>query len=146
MTGDIEQFGALHAELLELGRSGRSPGVTTGATARLAHARLAAGDLVEAELLAREALAGSGSSFMPVINGYVFRSAGLVNLALGHTPMEGATSLDAIEAFSQGAGQPRRRSGRDVLDRPEQLARGRARVGRGRAHRAGGARRGPSLG
>jgi hypothetical protein len=103
-TGDIEQYGALHAELLELGRSGRSPGVTMGATARLAHARLVAGDLAEAETLAREALAGSGSSFMPVVNGYVFRSAGLVDLALGHTADGRRSLLQAIEAFSQGAG------------------------------------------
>ena len=103
-VGDVEQYGTLHAELRELGRSGRSPGVTIGATARLAHARLVAGDLAEAESLAREALAGSGSSFMPVINGYAFRSAGLVNLALGHTADGRRNLLDAIDAFSQGAG------------------------------------------
>ena len=41
---------------------------------------------------------------MPVINGYVFRSAGLVNLALGHTADGRQNLTHAIEAFSQGAG------------------------------------------
>jgi predicted ATPase/DNA-binding SARP family transcriptional activator len=103
-AGDIDLYAEMHAELLELGRAGRSPGVITGATARLGHARLVQGDLAEAERLAREALAGSGSSFMPVVNGYVFRTAGLVNLALGHT-LEGRRHLAAaIDAFSHGTG------------------------------------------
>lgn len=41
---------------------------------------------------------------MPVVNGYAFRSAGIVNLHLGHTA-EGRVHLRAaIEAFGQGAG------------------------------------------
>ena len=42
---------------------------------------------------------------MPVVNGYAFRSAALVNLALGHVA-EGREQLaTAIDAFSRGAGQ-----------------------------------------
>ena len=41
--GDIALFAEMHAELLELGRSGQSTGVIAGATARLALARLAHG-------------------------------------------------------------------------------------------------------
>lgn len=103
-AGDIEQYATLHADLLELGRSGDSPGVTIGALARLAHARLAAGHIDDAEALARQALDGSGTSFMPVINGYVFRSAGLVNLALGHLADGRQNLADAIDEFSTGAG------------------------------------------
>lgn len=103
-AGDIDLYADMHAELLELGRSGRSLGVTTGATARLAHARLVQGDVAEAERLAREALASSGSSFMPVINGYTFRAAGLVNLRLGHVSEGRANLASAIESFSHGAG------------------------------------------
>jgi hypothetical protein len=41
---------------------------------------------------------------MPVVNGYAFRTAGLVNLRLDHI-VEGQAQLrDAIEAFGQGAG------------------------------------------
>jgi predicted ATPase len=103
-ASDLGLYADMHTELYELGAAGRSNGVTTGALARLGHARLAQGDLSEAERLARDALAGSGSSFMPVINGYVFKTVGLVNLALGHVD-EGRRHLGAaIEAFSQGAG------------------------------------------
>jgi predicted ATPase len=102
--GELALFAEMHAELLELGRASRSLGVITGATARLALARLAQGDIDEAQLLARTALAASGESFMPVVNGYAFRSAGLVNLRSGHVP-EGRTHLRAaIEAFEQGTG------------------------------------------
>lgn len=102
--GDIALFAEMHAELLELGIAGRSGGVIAGATARLAHARLVQGDVDEAQRLARTALASSGESFMPVVNGYAFRTAGLVNLHLGHTA-EGRDHLQAaIEAFEQGAG------------------------------------------
>jgi hypothetical protein len=94
----------MHAELLELGRAGRSPGVVTGATARLALARLDQGDLEEAQLLARTALESTGDSFMPVVNGYVLKTAGLVNLRSGHTS-EGRLQLRAaVEAFAQGTG------------------------------------------
>jgi tetratricopeptide (TPR) repeat protein len=102
--GDIDLFAEMHAELFELGRAGRSQGVITGATARLGLARLVQGDVGEAQLLARAALASSGESFMPVVNGYAFKTAGLVNLRLGHV-YEGRLQLhDAIEAFEQGAG------------------------------------------
>ena len=41
---------------------------------------------------------------MPVVNGYVFRTAGLVNLQAGHV-VEGRRQLDAaVEAFEQGTG------------------------------------------
>ena len=41
---------------------------------------------------------------MPVVNGYVFKTAGLVNLRSGHVA-EGRTHLRAaIEAFQQGTG------------------------------------------
>jgi len=71
----------------------------------LGHARLLQGDLAAAERLAREALAGSGASFMPVVNGYVFKTAGLVNLALGHHADGRNHLLASIEAFSQGTGR-----------------------------------------
>ena len=101
---DIELFAEMHAELLELGRAGRSEGVIAGATARLALARLVQGQIDEAERLARLALTSSSESFMPVVNGYAFRTAGLVNLRLEHI-VEGEAQLrDAIEAFGQGAG------------------------------------------
>ena len=45
--GDIDLFASTHAELLDLGRSSRSAGVVTGATARLALAFLQRGDLDE---------------------------------------------------------------------------------------------------
>jgi hypothetical protein len=94
----------MHADLLELGRLGRSPGVVTGATARLAHARLEQGELEEAQALARDALASSGESFMPVVNGYAFKTAGLVNLRMGHVA-EGRSQLRAaVEAFGRGTG------------------------------------------
>ena len=80
---DIDLFASTHAELLDLGRSSRSTGVVTGATARLALASLHRGDLDEAQALADRALSSSSDSFMPVVNGYAFKSAGLVNLALG---------------------------------------------------------------
>jgi tetratricopeptide (TPR) repeat protein len=102
---DIELYAAMHAELFELGAASRSTGVTTGALARLGHARLLQGDLDEAERLALEALAGSGSSFMPVVNGYVFKTAGLVSLARGHVDEGRAHLHRAIEAFSQGTGR-----------------------------------------
>ena len=104
-SGDIDLYAEMHDELFELGVASRSSGVTTGALARLGHARLLQGDVAAAERLAREALAGSGASFMPVVNGYVFKTAGLVNLALGHLD-EGRRHLSAsIEAFSQGTGR-----------------------------------------
>jgi tetratricopeptide (TPR) repeat protein len=102
--GDLDQFADLHAELLALGRDGRSPGVITGATARLALAHLERGDVDRAQALAQEALASTGESFMAVINGYAFKSAGLVNLALGHLD-EGRDQLrSAIDAFERGTG------------------------------------------
>jgi tetratricopeptide (TPR) repeat protein len=102
--GDIALFVEMHAEMLELGRAGRSTGVIAGATARLGHARLVQGELDEAQRLARTALESSGETFMPVVNGYVFRTAGLVNLRSGHVA-EGRLQLRAaIEAFEQGAG------------------------------------------
>ena len=54
--------------------------------------------------MAREALATSGESFMPIVNGYAFRTAGLVNLRSGHVA-EGRRHLhSAIEAFELGTG------------------------------------------
>jgi len=101
---DMELFAQMHAELLDLGRASRSLGVITGATARLAVARLVAGDLDQAQVMARDALAASGESFMPVVNGYAFRAAGLVNVRAGHV-MEGRVQLHAaIEAFESGTG------------------------------------------
>jgi hypothetical protein len=101
---DIDLFAEMHAELLELGRASRSTGVIAGATARLALARLVHGQMEEAQQLARDALAASSESFMPVVNGYAFRTAGLVNLRLGHL-LEGRAHLHAaIEAFEQGTG------------------------------------------
>lgn len=102
---DIELFAEMHAELLDLGRASRSPGVIAGATARLALARLVQGELDEAQRLARDALAASSESFMPVVNGYAFRTAGLVNLRLGHFPEGRAHLHAAIEAFEQGTGR-----------------------------------------
>jgi len=102
--GDVALFAEMHAELLELGRASRSGGVIAGATARLAHARLVQGDIDEAQRLARTALASSSESFMPVINGYAFRTAGLVNLGMGHVAEGRAHLRAAIEAFEQGAG------------------------------------------
>jgi predicted ATPase/DNA-binding SARP family transcriptional activator len=102
--GDLELFAAAHAELLDLGRSARAAGVVSGATARLALALLLQGDLARAETLADDALSSSGESFMPVVNGYVLKTAGLVNLALGHVP-EGRIHLQqAIDAFARGTG------------------------------------------
>ena len=101
---DLEVYAQMHGELLELGRASRSLGVITGATARLALARLIAGHLEEAQAMAREALATSGESFMPIVNGYAFRTAGLVNLRSGHVA-EGRRHLhSAIEAFELGTG------------------------------------------
>jgi tetratricopeptide (TPR) repeat protein len=102
--GDTALFAEMHAELLELGLASRSGGVIAGATARLAHARLIQGDIEEAQRLARTALASSSESFMPIVNGYAFRSAGLVNLRLGHLPEGRGHLRAAIEAFEQGAG------------------------------------------
>jgi tetratricopeptide (TPR) repeat protein len=102
--GNITLFAETHGELLELGRSGRSAAVVTGATARLALAFLEQGDVDQAQSLATTALTSSSESFMPVINGYAFKTAGLVNLRLGYTE-EGRRHLHAaIEAFEQGAG------------------------------------------
>ena len=101
---DIDLFASTHAELLELGRSSRSTGVVTGATARLALASLHRGDLDEAQALADRALSSSSDSFMPVVNGYAFKSAGLVNLALGHVEEGRAHLHQAIDAFRRGTG------------------------------------------
>ncbi len=102
--GDMDLFADMHAELLALGRASRSTGVIAGATARLALARLVQGDLDEAQQLARTALASSSESLMPVVNGYAFKTAGLVNLRMGHVG-EGRSHLhSAIEAFEQGTG------------------------------------------
>jgi len=104
-TGDIDLFIEMHADLLELGRAGRAQGVVAGATARLAVGRLAQGALADAQDLARAALASSGGSFMPVVNGFAFHAAALVDLASGHV-REARHGLDAaIEAFARGAGQ-----------------------------------------
>jgi hypothetical protein len=102
--GNAELFAEMHAELLELGQASRSGGVIAGATARLAHARLMQGDIDEAQRLARTALASSSESFMPVVNGYAFRTAGLVNLHMGHVSEGRAHLRAAIEAFEQGTG------------------------------------------
>ncbi len=102
--GDLPLFAEMHAELLALGRASRSTGVVTGATARLALALLLQGDLDRAHTLADEALTSSSESFMPVVNGYTFKSAGLVNLELGHVA-EGRDHLQqAIDAFGRGTG------------------------------------------
>jgi predicted ATPase/DNA-binding SARP family transcriptional activator len=104
-VGDLDEFARRHEELLELGRASASPGVITGATARLALARLEQGDLDAAQVLAADALVSTGESFMAVINGYAFKSAGLVNLALGHRA-EGREQLRvAVDAFGRGTGQ-----------------------------------------
>ena len=103
--GDIDLFASTHAELLDLGRSSRSSGVVTGATARLALAFLQRGDLDEAKALADRALSSSSDSFMPVVNGYAFKSAGLVNLALGHVEEGRAHLHQAIDAFERGTGR-----------------------------------------
>ena len=101
---DVELYAQMHSELLELGRASRSLGVITGATARLALARLIEGELDAAQGMARAALATSGESFMPIVNGYAYRTAGLVNLRSGHIA-EGRTHLhSAIEAFELGTG------------------------------------------
>lgn len=101
---DIGLYAEMHSQLRDLGLAGRNSGVVAGATARLAHARLIEGDVHEAERLARAALASSGGGFMPVVDGYVQRTAGLVNIALGHV-VEGRDQLDdAIDAFEHGAG------------------------------------------
>jgi hypothetical protein len=102
--GEIALFAEMHAEMIELGRASRSIGVITGATARLGLARLVQGDLDEAQALARTALAASGESFMPVVNGYVFKTAGLVNLRSGHVAEGRAHLRAAIEAFELGTG------------------------------------------
>ncbi len=52
----------------------------------------------------RTALAASGESFMPVVNGYAFKTAGLVNLQSGHVAEGRAQLRAAIEAFEQGTG------------------------------------------
>ena len=104
-VGDVQLFVDMHADLLELGRAGRSEGVIAGATARLAVGRLEQGALDDAQELAAAALASSSGSFMPVVNGYAFRSAALVNLALGHVAEAKQQLETAIDAFSHGAGQ-----------------------------------------
>ena len=130
--GDIALFAEMHAELLELGRAGRSRGVTTGATARLGLARLLQGDVGDAQLLARAALGSTGESFMPVVNGYAFKTAGLVNLRLGHID-EGPRSASRRDRSVRARNRHRRRrSGRAVLGRPLALVR-----------RDGGSRRSP---
>jgi predicted ATPase len=102
--GDIDLFAQSHADLLELGLSSRTPGVVTGATARLAVARLRQGDIDLAQRMARSALDGIGDSFMPVINGYAFHAAGVIDIESGHVT-EGRMELAlAIEAFERGAG------------------------------------------
>jgi predicted ATPase/DNA-binding SARP family transcriptional activator len=101
---DLELFAVTHAELLELGRASRSFGVVTGATARLALARLLQGDHDGAQALADQALSSSGESFMPVVNGYTFKTAGLVNLALGHVDEGRGHLRQAIDAFERGTG------------------------------------------
>jgi len=102
--GDIDLFAETHAELLELGRAGRSAAVVTGASARLALACLEQGDVDRAQTLATTALASSSESFMPIINGYAAKTAGLVNLRLGYTAEGHHQLYAAIEAFEQGAG------------------------------------------
>lgn len=102
--GDLELYAEMHSELLELGRASDSPGVVTGATARLALARLQQGEHELAERMARSALEASGGSFMPVVNGFAFRSAGLVDLARGLVEEGRKEILRAIAAFEGGAG------------------------------------------
>jgi hypothetical protein len=101
---DLDLFADMHARLLELGRASRTQGVVVGATARLALARLLQGDTDTAEEMARAALRGCGDTFMPVINGYAFRTAGLVDLDAGHVAAGRAELAAAIEAFERGAG------------------------------------------
>jgi predicted ATPase/DNA-binding SARP family transcriptional activator len=103
-VSDLELYRTMHAQLLELGQAGRSIGVIAGASARLGHAYLLGGELEEAERLARSGLASSGAGFMPVIDGYVLRTAGLVNLALGHAGVGEDQLRQAIQAFEDGAG------------------------------------------
>ena len=103
-SGDLDLFAAMHAELLDLGRAGRSSGVVAGATARLALATSLQGDVDQAQSLADQALAASGETFMPVVNGYTFKTAGLVNLELGHVSEGRAHLHEAIDAFELGTG------------------------------------------
>jgi hypothetical protein len=102
--GDIDLYATMHAELLDLGIAGRTPGVVAGATARLAHARLLQGDIEAARTGAQEAVAAASDSFMPVVNGYVFHAAGLVDLASGHIETGRDSLRLAIDAFMRGAG------------------------------------------
>ena len=118
---DPELFAQMHTELLELGRASRSLGVITGATARLAVARLVEGDLDGAQSLARAALATSGESFMPIVNGYAFKAAGLVNLRSGHIAEGRAHLRAAIEAFELGAGGVGIGQASRVLDRSQRV-------------------------
>jgi predicted ATPase/DNA-binding SARP family transcriptional activator len=103
-VGDIDLFADAHADLLELGQASRTQGVVTGATARLAIARLHQGDIELAQRLARSALDGIGDSFMPIVNGYAFHAAGVVDIESGHVPEGRAELALAIEAFVRGAG------------------------------------------
>jgi hypothetical protein len=101
---DLDLFADMHAQLLELGLASRTQGVVIGATARLALARLLQGDTETAGEMARAALSGCGDTFMPVINGYAFRTAALVDLAAGHVAAGREELATAIEAFERGAG------------------------------------------
>jgi hypothetical protein len=54
--------------------------------------------------MAREALAACSDSFMPVVNGYAFRTAGIVDLERGHAESGQEELAQAIAAFEAGAG------------------------------------------
>jgi tetratricopeptide (TPR) repeat protein len=102
--GDDELYGAMFRELLELGRQGRSAGVTAVAAARLTIGHLASGDLEAAREAAEEALASTSESFMPATNGFALRAKGLVDLRSDRIE-DGRTSLrEAIESFLRGSG------------------------------------------
>src|SRR6185295_5583054 len=96
--------------------TGRSRGVTTGATARLGLARLVQGDVGEAQLLVRAALAASGESFMPDVNGYVFKTAGLVN-SLGTRQPRTCTASRCHRGVRAGCRDRRSGAGSHVLGR-----------------------------
>jgi hypothetical protein len=70
----------------------------------LALARLEQGQLEEAQRLAEDSLAASAESFMSVISGYALKTAGRVNLAMGHVGEGRAQLHAAVDAFEAGTG------------------------------------------
>ena len=143
-TGDVPLFVDMHAELLELGRAGRSEGVVAGATARLAVGRLEQGGLEDAEALAAAALA--------VEQCELHAGRQRLRLPVGCARELGTGSprrSNAAVARRDRCVQPRRRSGRcgpggAVLDRPEQLVPARRRSRRSAAGGGVRARSGPN--